>query len=124
MAAQPLSRDALTLGLARPFGEDLLAADAQHLRVSVNATLLIGASFFPCLESVKPLRSERCQMFTIGAAQEPFDSTKGRCFLFGGRSHVQGDAAFDEEIYVHGCQCVSLPCFPTSRSMSSSTDLS
>ena len=36
MAAQPLSRDALTLGLARPFGEDLLAADAQHLRVSVK----------------------------------------------------------------------------------------
>ena len=107
MAAQPLSRDALTLGLARPFGEELLAADAQHLRVSVKATLLIGVSSFPCFDSVKSLSSECCQICMIGAAQEPFDSTKGRCFLFGGRSHVQGDAAFDEEIYVHGCQCVS-----------------
>ena len=38
-------------------------------------------------------------------SQEPFNGSTGRCFLFSGRSHVQGSAAFDEEIYVHGCKC-------------------
>lgn len=41
-------------------------------------------------------------------SQELFDGSTGRCFLFSGRSHVQGDAAFDEEIYVHGCKCERL----------------
>jgi hypothetical protein len=48
--------------------------------------------------------SGSCSNASLCDAQVPFDGSKGRCFLFGGRSHVQGDAAFDEEIYVHGCQ--------------------
>ncbi|KAK9819154.1 hypothetical protein WJX81_007250 [Elliptochloris bilobata] len=69
MAMHQSCRAAITLGSARPFGEDILAADAHHLG-------------------------------------EPFSSITGRCFFYGGRSHTQGDAAFDEEIYVHGCKVV------------------